>query len=106
MRGVIRVRNARDRYFPAEIFGDPARDMLLDLTAAQIEGRDVSVSSLCIAARVPTTTALRWIRTLCDAGLFARTNHPANARRAFIALAEPAAAAMAAYLAVFARPGS
>jgi len=106
VRGVIRVRNARDRYFPAEIFGDPARDMLLDLTAAQIEGRDVWVSSLCIAARVPTTTALRWIRTLCDAGLFARTNDPANARRAFIALAEPAAAAMAAYLAVFARPGS
>jgi len=35
---------------------DPAWDMLLDLTAARAESRAVSVSSLCIAAGVPTTT--------------------------------------------------
>lgn len=106
VRGLIRARRARSRYFSADILGDPAWDMLLDLTAARIEARTVSVSSLCIAAGVPTTTALRWVRNLCDAGLFERTNDPHDARRAFIALAEPAARSMAAYLAAYAMPGS
>ena len=104
VRGLVRARRARERYFPADIFADPAWDMLLDLTAARAEGQPVSVSSLCIAACVPPTTALRWIRTLCDSGLFERASDPGDARRAFIALAEPAARAMARYLAVFAPP--
>ncbi|QYE34476.1 MarR family winged helix-turn-helix transcriptional regulator [Polymorphobacter sp. PAMC 29334] len=104
IRQIVRARRARDRYFPADIFADPAWDMLLDLTAARAEGQPVSVSSLCIAACVPPTTALRWIRTLCDAGLFERASDPGDARRAFIALAEPTARAMARYLGVFVRP--
>ncbi len=105
VRGLVRARRARERYFPADIFADPAWDMLLDLTAARAEGQPVSVSSLCIAACVPPTTALRWIRTLCDAGLFERASDPDDARRAFIALAEPTARAMARYLAAFAPSG-
>ena len=73
--------------------------MLLDLAAAAVEGRSVAVSSLCIAAAVPTTTALRWIRNLCDAGLFVRRDDPADARRAFISLTDDALSAMARYLA-------
>lgn len=99
IRALIRARRARDRFFPGEIFGDPAWDMLLDLTAAHLEQRQVSVSSLCIAAAVPATTALRWIRNLCDAGLFVRHNDPDDARRAFIALPPPVAGAMFDYLA-------
>lgn len=106
VRAMIRARRARDRFFPAEIFGDPAWDMLLDLFAAQIEGTEVSVSSLCIAAAVPTTTALRWIRNLCEAGLFDRTPDPADARRAFITLAGTTAAAMHAYFAAIDGVGS
>nr|WP_295663461.1 MarR family transcriptional regulator [Polymorphobacter sp.] len=105
VRGLVRARRARERYFPGDIFADPAWDMLLDLTAARAEGQPVSVSSLCIAACVPPTTALRWIRTLCDSGLFDRATDPLDARRAFIALAEPTARAMARYLAAFAGPG-
>ncbi|MGI4876720.1 MAG: hypothetical protein ACRYG4_04475 [Janthinobacterium lividum] len=104
VRGLVRARRARERYFPGDIFADPAWDMLLDLTAARAEGQPVSVSSLCIAACVPPTTALRWIRTLCDSGLFDRASDPLDARRAFIALAEPTARAMARYLAAFAGP--
>lgn len=99
VRTLIRARRVRERYLPAEIFSDPAWDMLLDLTAARLESHRVSVSSLCIAAAVPTTTALRWIRNLCDAGLFERHNDPDDARRAFISLADPAAAAMLDYMA-------
>ncbi len=99
LRAAIRTRRARDHYFPPEIFGEPAWDMMLDLAAAAAEGREVAVSSLCIAAAVPTTTALRWIKNLCDAGLFTRRDDPVDARRAFIRLSDPALTAMAHYLA-------
>ena len=99
LRAAIRARRARERFFPPEIFGEPAWDMILDLAAATAEGREVAVSSLCIAAAVPTTTALRWIKNLCDAGLFIRRDDPADARRAFVSLSDPALTAMARYLA-------
>ena len=101
VRRMIKLRRDRDRYFPAEIFADPAWDMLLDLTAARLEGKRVPVSSLCIAAAVPTTTALRWIRSLIEAGLLDRYTDPSDARRSHIELAEPAAGAMLAYLRAF-----
>lgn len=101
VRKLIRLRRARDRYFPAEIFADPAWDMLLDLMAAQMEQRDVPVSSLCIAAAVPTTTALRWIRSLTDAGLLLRRMDPTDARRTYINLSPDAAAGVMGWLRVF-----
>lgn len=102
VRKLIRLRRDRDRHLPAELFGDPAWDMLLDLTAARMEQVDVPVSSLCLAAAVPTTTALRWVRSLSEAGLFVRRTDPADARRAFITLSEPAFQAMTAWLRRFA----
>jgi hypothetical protein len=101
IRRHIRLRRDRDRFFPAEIFGDPAWDMLLDLMAAQLEGRRVPVSSLCIAASVPTTTALRWIRSLTEAGLFVRRVDPDDARRAHVSLSSEAATAMQAWMRLF-----
>lgn len=101
VRRLIRVRRDRERFMPAEIFADPAWDMLLDLMAAQLDQREVPVSSLCIAAAVPTTTALRWIRSLSDAGLFERRMDPADARRTYIRLSPDASAAMMAWLRVF-----
>ena len=106
LRAVIRARRARDRFFPADLFGEPAWDMLLDLAVAAAEHRDVAVSSLCIAAAVPTTTALRWIRTLCDAGLFERRDDPHDARRAFISLSPGGEQAMARYLGQTTQPWS
>jgi CheY-like chemotaxis protein len=98
VRALIKARRMRERYFPAEMFSDPAWDMLLDLTAARLDDQPVSVSSLCIASAVPTTTALRWIRNLCDAGIFERCVDPGDARRAFIALSASTFEAMKAYL--------
>ncbi len=94
IRAIIRMRRMRDRFFDAELFADPAWDMLLDLMAARIEGRQVAVSSLCIAAAVPPTTALRWIRTMTDHGLFVRRSDPRDGRRIFIDLADEAAEAL------------
>lgn len=97
VRGVIRARRLRSQFFGEDLFADPAWDMLLDLFAATLENRRVSVSSLCIAAAVPPTTALRWIGTLHDVGLFERQADPHDRRRAYIGLTERALDAMRAY---------
>ncbi len=102
VRRILKLRRERTRFLPAEIFADPAWDMLLDLTAARLEDKQVPVSSLCIAAAVPTTTALRWIRSLSEAGLLERSTDPRDARRTWIGLTPSAADAMLAWLRLFA----
>lgn len=99
VRRVLRQRRMREQFFPADLFADPAWDMLLDLYAAQLEGQPVAVSSLCIAAAVPATTALRWIKTMTDTGMFERQSDPRDARRIFIGLSPKAAQAMERYFA-------
>lgn len=99
VREVIRARRLRDRFFEGGLFEDPAWDMLLDLLAARLERGQVSVSSLCIAAAVPPTTALRWIAKLTDAGLLDREADPFDKRRAFLKLSPAAATAMQRYVA-------
>ena len=99
VRQMIASRQARARFFDAALFGDPAWDMLLDLAAAHAEGEQVSVTSLCIAAAVPATTALRWITQLVETGVFVRVADPVDRRRAFIALSPDSVQAMARYFA-------
>ncbi|WP_118856836.1 MarR family winged helix-turn-helix transcriptional regulator [Sphingomonas mesophila] len=99
VRAVIRARRLRARFFDEQLFADPAWDMLLDLLAAEIAQHRVPVSSLCIAAAVPATTALRWIKTMTDAGLFVRRADPHDGRRIFVELSPEASAAMRQYFA-------
>jgi hypothetical protein len=99
VRRIIRQRQMRARFFAGDLFADPAWDILLDLTAARAEHRRVSVTSLCIASGVPPTTALRWIGQMTETGLLSRIEDEADRRRAFIALTDRAADAMARYFA-------
>jgi hypothetical protein len=98
IRAIIRARRLREQFFPPDLFADPAWDMLLDLMAARLDGQHVAVSSLCIAAAVPATTALRWIKSLTDQGLFIRVSDPTDGRRVYIELSESAATALLGYL--------
>lgn len=104
VRKVIAGRQARSQFFDPALFGDPAWDMLLDLTAAHGEGARVSVTSLCIAAGVPATTALRWLTQMVESGIFVRVPDPADRRRAFIGLSDKALGAMASYFASLREP--
>ncbi len=104
VRQIIANRQARARFFDPELFGDPAWDMLLDLTAAHGEGTQVSVTSLCIAAAVPATTALRWLTQMVESGIFVRVPDPVDRRRAFIALSDKALGAMSGYFASLRTP--
>jgi DNA-binding MarR family transcriptional regulator len=87
VRGVIRARRLRSRFFSEDLFADPAWDMLLDLLQAELSHLRVPVSSLCIAAAVPATTALRWLKTMVADGLFIRRSDPHDGRRVFVELA-------------------
>ncbi len=97
-------RALRCHFFDARLFCDPAWDMLLDLFLQELAGRRVCVSSLCMASLAPSTTALRWIRALEDAGLVGRTRDPDNGRRVFVALTGVGHAKIAGYLTALARP--
>lgn len=99
VRSVIRARRLRARYFAEELFADPAWDMLLDLLQAEIAQLRVPVSSLCIAAAVPATTALRWLKTLVSQGVFVRRADPHDGRRVFVELAPQASQALRRYFA-------
>lgn len=106
IRAHIKARRNRERFFAVELLADPVWDILLDLSAARLEERPVSVSSLCIAAAVPTTTALRTIRMMVDRGMLVRRSDPSDARRSFIAMTPPSAKAMEGCLeAVLNQPG-
>ena len=104
VRAVIRARRLRSRFFTEELFADPAWDMLLDLLQAEIAQLRVPVSSLCIAAAVPATTALRWIKTMTEQGLFVRRADPHDGRRVFVELAPAASDAMRRYFAEVGKP--
>lgn len=105
VRGLIKARRLRDQYFDAELFADPAWDMLLDLMAARLEGIPVAVSSLCIAANVPPTTALRWIKTMTEEQIFLRKADEQDGRRIFIELSDEATAGMVGFFAMVRRSG-
>jgi hypothetical protein len=87
----LRLRRHRDKIFGSGFFGEPAWDMLLDLFLARAKGlRPVSVTSLCIASSVPSTTALRWIGFMVQQGLLVRDSDPLDRRRVFIRLTDAA----------------
>ncbi len=99
LKSIIKARRNRQKYFEGDLFSDPSWDILLELTAAYVENRQESVTSVAIAASVPASTAIRKIRELSDRGLLKRWTDPTDARRIFVALTEDASKRMLAMLA-------
>lgn len=99
VRSVIRARRHRSQYFSEQLFADPAWDILLDLLAAEVAQHRVSVSSLCVAAAVPATTALRWMKVLVEKGMIVRREDPHDARRTWVELAPPTSLQLRRYFA-------
>lgn len=81
IRHYLLARRLRERQLPPKLFSDPAWDILLDLHAAFIEKKSVSISSACIASGVPDTTALRWLSDLEKHKLVKRHNDTTDGRR-------------------------
>jgi DNA-binding MarR family transcriptional regulator len=94
IRTILKLRANRRNIFGADVFGEPCWDMLLELYDADLRGRRESVSSLCIASGVPSTTALRWIKVLEREGCVRRIADPHDGRRYFMELTEVGKAAL------------
>ena len=86
VRQTIKYRRNRDYYFESDLFADPAWDMLLELYAAELADRRMTVSWLCNGSAVPATTALRWIKLLEKRGMLERRPDPLDGRRVVIAM--------------------
>ena len=104
VRRLIIERKNRGKMFPQHLFADPAWDMLLELYAAELAQLRLSTSTLCGAATVPQTTALRWINTLEKEGLVSRRSDPTDRRRFFIRLSSEGVSCMRAYFEINAQP--
>lgn len=105
-RDSYRNRRLRSQFFDDEVlFGEPAWDLLLDLFIATREGKKVPVTSACIGAAVPTTTALRWLAVLEARGLILREADGRDARRIFVRLSSEADRQMTDYFTRIARAG-
>lgn len=93
-----RKRRLRGMMFEsAYLFADPAWDILIDLFIASEEDQRISVSSACIGSAVPTTTALRYIKTLEEQGHIRRHQDPCDARRIFMSLTPTSAEKLKTY---------
>lgn len=99
-RSLYRARRRRLQHFPSleRDFGEPVWDVILDLFVAEREGRSVSITSACVAASVPLTTALRWVQQLEEMKAVLREPDPTDRRRAYIRLSRSTAAAMEGYI--------
>ncbi len=98
-RVLVAQIHERRCYWPLVPLSDPHWLMMLELFIAAEEQRLVSVSSLCMAAGVPSTTALRYVRALEDQDVFERTVHPKDRRICHIRLSADARRQMERYLA-------
>lgn len=98
VREIIRARRLRNECFDPQRFCDPEWDILLDLFLAKAEGRQVSVSSLCIAAAVPHSTALRHISCLVARKLVERIPNRVDGRVTFVEITESGCSPMRDFL--------
>lgn len=79
-----KLRLKRNDVIGAELFRDPAWDMLLDLFASHERGERVSAIALSLSSGVPQSTALRTIQRLEDKGLIVREGDPDDLRRSWV----------------------
>ncbi|BDI61066.1 winged helix DNA-binding protein [Qipengyuania nanhaisediminis] len=104
-RKIYAVRRRRAAIFGnAEMFGEPAWDILLDLYIAHVDGKPVSVSSACIGSAAPPTTGLRWLGVLAEQELVLREHDPQDQRRVLVRLTDRGLEAMDEFFASAASP--
>lgn len=94
IRRYMAFRRQGELAFPQSAGADANWAMLVELYLAAIERRRESISSLCVASGAPPTTALRYIKTLTDAGIVEREPDPADGRRVFVSMCPPSVAVM------------
>lgn len=87
-RRMLDERRRRSRFLPADLFHEPAWDMLLTLFVARRERAAFNVKALVRSAEAPATTSQRWIEHMAQLGLVERVTDPADRRRIEVALSD------------------
>jgi DNA-binding MarR family transcriptional regulator len=95
---LLAQRLTRFEHFPAELFHEPAWDMLLALFIAQEDRRVMNVKTLVASANAPVTTSQRWIDHLHKLKLIDRVIDPIDRRRMELSLSDSGHVAVLAYL--------
>ena len=85
-RSLHRERARRADFFPPELFGEPAWDILLDLYAAAKANELRSIKAICLSSQAPEATALRHIDQLTARGLVERKPDRTDRRRKYLSL--------------------
>lgn len=86
----IRARTKRDQAFGEDLFFDPAWSILLELYVHHRQRTAMSITSLCVAAKIPPSTGLRWIALLEKRGLVTREADPFDRRKSYATLTDEA----------------
>jgi len=94
----VRQRDRRREALGADMFREPAWDILLDLYCAGLAGRDVSIMDACAASGVPATTGLRYVRRLLASKLVVRVDDASDRRRSLVRLSSETSERMEAWL--------
>jgi DNA-binding MarR family transcriptional regulator len=94
---LIGARRKRARYISSELLSEPAWDILLDLLRAELAQEQISVSSASVAAGIPASTGLRWLKALEQRGLVVRKCDASDARRTFVMLSPDTSKALRRY---------
>lgn len=97
-RRLYRERRTRDEIFKCDMLHEGGWDILLDLYASMAEGRQVSITSACLAAYIPNTTAQRLVHKLEREGVLQRRSLPHDRRVRLVELSPKALAMMSSYL--------
>lgn len=85
-KSILRFRRERTKTIPADLLGEPAWEMLLELFCQFAGGAAVSLKSITIASGAPPTTALRQIDKLESEGLIKRRPSTTDGRVTLIEL--------------------
>lgn len=97
-REILAHRKMRRRFLPAELFHEPAWDMLIALFISHDDRRPTNVKALVAMADAPVTTSQRWIEHLHKLKLIDRVIDPVDRRRVEISLSNAGYEAVKAYL--------
>lgn len=88
------ARQCRNSCFgaDADLFGEPAWDILLELYRARVNHSQISVGTACLVSYAPSSTALRYVASLQERGLARREPHPSDRRSAVLRITEKGSA--------------
>ena len=86
VRRGLQARRQRGRFLSAKLFSEPGWDILLELYAASLSQRRLTVTRLAERTGTPMTTTLRWITALESEDLARRDFNPLDRRLVYIVL--------------------